>query len=190
LLCLFSLYLLARHPSALVEVEAELDAVLAGRAPTFEDLPRLPATLRALKEGMRLYPPAYLVTRRVAREVTVGGYTLAKNTVLVINIHGIHRRADAFPEPNTFRPERFVDERSFARHSYMPFGAGPRMCIGNHMAWMEGQLLLASWLSRARFTLPDPTFVPELEPLLTLRPRAPLTMNVRARPQAALTCAS
>ncbi|MET0285190.1 MAG: cytochrome P450 [Polyangiales bacterium] len=177
----WTLYLLAKNPDALAEVEAELDTVLAGRPPVFEDLPRLPATLRALKEAMRLYPPAFMLTRRVTSEVNIGGHALPRNQLVLINIHGIHRRADAFPEPLAFRPARFLDEKSFPRHAYMPFGAGPRMCIGNHFAWMEGQLVLASWLSRARFTLPDPSFVPELEPLITLRPKAPLTMRVQAR---------
>ncbi|HEX5661409.1 MAG TPA: cytochrome P450 [Polyangiales bacterium] len=185
----WTLYLLAKNPAALAEVEAELDRVLAGRAPAFEDLPHLPATLRALKESMRLYPPAFMLTRRAATEVTIGGHSFPKNLLVLINIYGIHRRADTFPEPNAFKPERFLDERTLARHAYMPFGGGPRMCIGNHLAWMEGQLVLASWLSRARFSLPDPSFEPELEPLITLRPRAPLTMNVSAR-QAALTCGS
>jgi cytochrome P450 len=178
----WTLYLLAKHPPALAEVEAELDAVLAGRAPRFEDLPLLPCTLRALKEAMRLYPPAWIVSRRALREVEIGGVQFAKNQLFVVDIHGIHRRADPFAEPAAFKPERFLDERSWPRHAYMPFGAGPRMCIGNHFAWMEGQLVLASWLSRARFTLPDPSFEPQLDPLITLRPRAPLTMHVSARP--------
>ncbi|HEY6880835.1 MAG TPA: cytochrome P450 [Polyangiales bacterium] len=177
----WALYLLAKNPSARAEVEAELDRVLGGRPARFEDLPSLPSTLRALKEAMRLYPPAYVVTRRPLRELSFGGQRLRKNSMVIVNIYGIHRRADLFRDPSAFLPARFEDERALPRHAYMPFGAGPRTCIGNHFALMEGHLLLSSWLSRARFNLPSPEQEAGLQPMITLRPRAPLTMLVSAR---------
>ena len=176
----WTLYLLARNPDARARVEAEIDAL--GHPPAADDLPRLPYTLAALKEGMRLYPPAYTLARRVVQPVVIGEHLLAKNTIVFINILGIHRRPDSFPEPEAFRPERFLGDREkqLARCAYLPFGAGPRICIGNHFALMEGHMLLASILARLRFEREiSAPIVPE--PLVTLRPRGGLTMRAHVR---------
>lgn len=175
----WTLYLLAKNPEARAKVEAEVDAL--GRVPSYEDLVRLPYTLAVLKEAMRLYPPAYILARRALEDVTIGGQLVRRNTIVLVNVLGLHRRSDLFPEPERFVPERFLgdEEKKLPRCAYMPFGAGPRICIGNHFALMEGHVLLATMLKRLRFELAAGVDV-ELEPLVTLRPRG-LRMRVTAR---------
>lgn len=174
----WTFYLLARNPDARARMESELDAL--GKTPTNEDLKKLPYTLAILKESMRLYPPAYMVSRVNVRDVNVGGYALEKNTAVFINVTGIHRRRDVWADPDRFDPDRFLDdhEKQLPRGAYLPFGAGPRVCIGNHFAMMEGHLLLATIARRVRFELTHPDVKPE--PLVTLRPQS-LRAQVIAR---------
>jgi cytochrome P450 len=165
-------YALSQHPEAYARLLAEVDEVLAGRTPTIEDLPRLPWTQQVIDETMRLYPPAYVVARLAERPVRIGPVTLAPGTIVMIAIRAIHRRADLWPDPEAFRPERMSEaaRRARPRHAYLPFGAGPRICIGNHFALTEAQLLVATIASRWRFRLAQhPDIAPE--PLVTLRPR-------------------
>src|SRR5262249_49003396 len=139
-------------------------------------------TLAVFKESMRLYPPAYVIGRLAQREVTVGDIPVKKNDIVFVNVIGMHRRPELFADPERFEPERFLGERekTIPRYAYLPFGAGPRVCIGNHFATMEGQLLLATIAQRVRFELPAGTTV-EPEPLVTLRPRGGVPMRVRRR---------
>jgi cytochrome P450 len=176
----WALYLLAKNPAARARLEAEVDAL--GRIPSYDDLRQLPWTLAVLKETMRLYPPAYIMARRVALDVVIGNHQLKKNTIVLINVLGVHRRPDLFPEPESFDPERFLGdaEKQLPRCAYMPFGAGPRVCIGNHFALMEGHVVLASLLKRLRFDLTSDTPV-ALEPLVTLRPKGGVRMRVTVR---------
>lgn len=176
----WTLYLLAQHPDVRARLEEEVDAL--GRAPTYEDLKQLPYTLAVLKEAMRLYPPAYILSRRATEEVELGGHRLRKHTIVILNVLGIHRRADTFPDPERFDPTRFLNdaERSFPRCAYMPFGAGPRICIGNHFALMEGHVLLATIARRVRLDLVGPPNV-QMEPLVTLRPKGGIPMRVSVR---------
>src|SRR5262249_43098053 len=142
----WSFHLLARHPEVYDRLAAEARVVLGGRSPTMEDLPRLPTAAMVLKETMRLYPPAYMVGRQAEREVPLGALSLGPGDTVFVNIYAIPRRAAIFEAPDEFRPERFAPEREklLPRGAYLPFGAGPRICIGNHFALMEGQLLLAA----------------------------------------------
>ena len=175
----WSFYLLGRHPDVAARLADEARTVLAGRPPAMDDLPRLPTALRVLKEAMRLYPPAYMVGRQAERAVPLGSVVLRPGDTVFVNIYAMHRRADYFEAPDEFRPERFTPEREklLVRGAYLPFGGGPRICIGNHFALMEGQLILASLAQRLRFTpVDDRPVVPE--PLVTLRPRGGLPMRV------------
>jgi cytochrome P450 len=176
----WTLMLLAKNPEARSKVEAEVDAL--GRAPAYDDLKQLPYTLAALKEAMRLYPPAYITARRAVAKVAIGGYDVARNTVVFINILGIHHRADVWPEPEDFRPERFLGdkEKQLPRCAYLPFGAGSRICIGNHFALMEGHVLLATIVRRLRLSLASDRPI-EREPLITLRPKGGLPMRAIVR---------
>jgi cytochrome P450 len=179
----WALYLLARHPEVRDELEREVDSVLGGRPPGWEDLKALPFTLQVLKEVMRLFPPAYVVARRATRPVDLSGYVVKKNDIVVVNIAGIHRRPDFFPDPERFDPSRFTPEREKAlpRNAYLPFGAGARICIGNHFALMEGQLLLATYAQQLRLRLESDREV-GVEPLITLRPKGSIRAWVTPRP--------
>jgi cytochrome P450 len=153
-------YLLSRHPDIYARVREEARSVLQGRLPTVEDLPRLPLGLAVLKESMRLYPPAYLMGRTAESDVQLGPHQLKKGAVVLINVFGIHRRAD--------------------RGSYLPFGGGARVCIGNHFATMESHLLLSHLLQRLVFHYDGPDVEPE--PLVTLRPKGGLPVRVTRLP--------
>lgn len=178
----WTFHLLMQHPAAYERVRSEVDGVLGGRQPTMEDLPRLPYCAQVIKEAMRLYPPAYIMGRQSIREVELAGETLKQGTVVMVNIFGMHHRAKYFEAPDAFRPERFApeNEKTMVKGSYLPFGGGERVCIGNHFALMEAQLILAVLASRVELTLArDPNVVPE--PLVTLRPKDGLAVRVRRR---------
>ena len=179
----WTFYLLAQHPAARERLEREVDAALGGRTPSLADLPRLPYALQVLKESMRLYPPAFILARRALRDVTVGGHRIQKNDLAVINIIGMHRRPAYFPEPLRFDPDRFTPEaeKAIKKHAYLPFGAGPRICIGNHFALMEGHLAVAALAQRVRLDLAPGARRVEMEPLITLRPKGGIAMRVRRR---------
>jgi len=179
----WSFYLLGRNPAERARLEAESDGVLGGATPSLESLRRLPVAARVFKESMRLYPPAYMVVRRAARTVQIGPCEVKKGHAILVNIIGMHHRPDFFPDPEAFAPDRFSPEGEAAlpRHAYMPFGAGPRVCIGNHLALMEGQIALAHLAQRLRFELLPRSRVVECEPLLTLRPRGGLHVKVTPR---------
>ncbi len=128
--------LLARHPKVLAEIEREVDAV--GDHPTVADLPRLQLCLRAFREALRLYPPVYVFGRDSRGEVSLGGYRLPSPSNILVSPYSLHRRASIWPDPERFDPDRFLPEAEAQRHryAYLPFGAGPRSCIGNHCAYM------------------------------------------------------
>jgi cytochrome P450 len=177
----WSLALLSQHPEVATRLKQEVD-VLEGRAPRFEDLAKLPYAMAVFKEVMRLYPPAYIVGRKSLTETRVGRHKLPRAQVTFVNIYGIHRRADLFPEPDAFKPERFLDgaEKRWPKGAYLPFGGGPRICVGNHFALMEGQLVLARLAQR--FELAGSVDrMPEAEPLVTLRPKDSVMMKVVER---------
>jgi cytochrome P450 len=188
----WALYLLARHPEARARAEAEAAPLVRRGTPvTIEDLKSLPYTLAVLKETMRLYPPAYIIGRRAMKDVIVPaeagrpGETIriGKNKVVFVNVLGIHRRPDLFPDPDRFDPTRFLGDREkeLPRCGYLPFGAGPRVCIGNHFALMEGHLLLATIVGGARLDLLPGEGEIGMAPLVTLRPRGAVRMQVVAR---------
>jgi cytochrome P450 len=174
-------YELGRHPDALARLDAEVARVAGRRPVTSADLPALPWTAAVIDEALRLHPPAFLVGRQAARDVEIGGHCLPAGTNLDVYIRGIHRRADYFPAPLAFRPERMLAEAKKARprHHYLPFGAGPRVCIGAHFAAMEAQLALATMVQRAQIRPLRSVVV--AEPLITLRPRGGMPAAVEPR---------
>jgi cytochrome P450 len=176
----WALYLMARHPDVLRRARAEADAL--GRPPRREDLPRLEIAQRVFKESLRLYPPVPIFTRDAVAELEVGGHRLPAGTVLILCPYATHRREDLWPDPERFDPDRFTPEAEAARprHAFLPFSGGPRVCIGNHFALMEGPLVLATLLQRADFELAsDAEVEPEIQ--ATLRPRGGIPMRVRLR---------
>jgi cytochrome P450 len=176
----WALYLLARHPDAYAALRSEAIAVLGGRTASASDLPRLGFALQVFKETMRLYPPAYLTSRLAVRDTEIGGHRIAAGTDVVANIWAMQRRAEHFPDPDRFDPDRFAPaaEKSIPRGAYLPFGAGARVCIGNNFALMEGQIILATLAQRVELSLVDRAEIAP-EPLVTLRPAGGVPMRVR-----------
>lgn len=173
----WTLFLLARHPSVAARVRDELDR-FAGGALSVETLDRLVYTEQVLKEAMRLYPPVHTLGRQARRPVRVGDCLLPPGTIVAVSPYLMHRRADLFPSPREFVPDRFHPGAApVAKHAYLPFGAGPRVCAGAWLAMLEMKACLAGLLARLPLELEgDP---PRPEMLVTLVPRRPLLARVR-----------
>lgn len=175
-------YLLSQNPEALEKLQAELDTVLGGRLPTYEDLPRLQYTEMVIKESMRIFPPAWGTSREAIQDVTVSGYPLKKDSIVLINIYGVHRDERFFPDPLKFIPERFSpeNEKTIPKLAYLPFGAGPRVCIGNAFAMMEAKLILATLAQRFELAL-TPGHTVKDERIFVLRPKFGMSMIAHKR---------
>jgi cytochrome P450 len=175
-------YLLSQNPQAEENFHFELDTQLAGRLPTEDDLPRLRYTEMVLAESMRLYPPAWAMGRRALRDFALGPYFLPARTTVLMSQYVLHRDPRYFPDPLRFDPERFTPQARAARPklAYFPFGAGPRQCIGESFAWMEGVLALATIGQKWKLRL-VPGHRVEPQPLITLRPRYGMRMIVGRR---------
>jgi cytochrome P450 len=131
---------------------------------------------------MRLYPPANGLSREPIEDVDIGGYHLPKGAFVVVSMYSLHRTAEYFPEPDKFDPERFSpeNEAKIPKYAYLPFGGGPRVCIGNMFAEMEARLVLATIISRYRLTL-KPGHVVKPMQIVTIRPKYGMKMQVNAR---------
>jgi cytochrome P450 len=178
----WSWYLLSQHPGVEAKLLDELREVLGDRAPTVEDLPRLRYTQMVLKESMRLYPPAWSISREAKEECEIGGYRVPAGAQLFIVQWVIHRDPRHFEDPQAFVPERWRDgygER-IPKYAYLPFGAGPRLCIGSSFAVMEATLLLATIAKRFRLGLASGRRVVP-QPSVTLRPRGGIEMRLEER---------
>ena len=175
-------YLLAQHPAAQARLEAELASVLGGRPPRHDDLAQLAYTRMAIDESLRLYPPAHTMSRQALGPDEICGHRVRKGTILFIVPWLLHRHRRLWDDPDRFIPERFAPERAEARRrfAYLPFGAGPRICIGAAFALTEATVMLAALAQRFR-----PRLVPGqiIEPcgLITLRPRHGLMMILERR---------
>ena len=175
-------YLLDRHPRYAAEVRAEVDQVLAGRLPAAADLSRLGACRRAVEEAMRLYPPVWLISQRAAAPDVIDRYHVAPGTLVCVSPYALHRDPRYWDDPQEYRPERFAAAAAADRpsHLYLPFGGGPRICIGQHLAMIEAVLVLAVLVQGLELAL-VPGFPVEPEALVTLRPRHGLAMTARPR---------
>lgn len=175
-------YLLACHAAASDRLKAELDAVLGDALPEPADLPRLAYARMVLDEAMRLYPPAAVIPRQANAADNIGGIKIGKNARVLVSPYVTHRHDAFWTDPAAFRPERFAPGREAARHrfAYLPFGAGPRACIGQHFALMEMHLALATLAQRYTLhLLPGHAVVAEMT--TTLGPRGGLWMTVHER---------
>jgi cytochrome P450 len=175
--------LMADHPEAAARAQAEVDGVLAGRAPQADEVAALPWLAATLKEAMRLYPPvAAVMTRRVIRDLTLGGWTLPRGALIRITPWVLQRDARWYEEPAEFRPERFMPGAPTPpRGAWIPFGAGPRVCLGQHFAMLEMTLIAALLLQRYALALPPGTAPAEAVLNVTLRPRQRLWLQLRRR---------
>jgi len=172
--------LLADHPEVQAELQQEADDVLGGQAPTFADYARLPVARAVLDEALRLYPPAWLVTRRSLGPDELGGRDIPEGALVILSPWLLHRHPAVWHEPERFRPSRFLDG-SADRTAFIPYGAGPRQCIGRDFAYVEGVLMLASVAGRFTMAHPPGGRRPAAEPLVTVRPVGGLHLRVTAR---------
>lgn len=175
--------LLAFHPEAAERLAAEVCTTLGGRPAGAADVPRLRYTEAVVKEAMRLYPPAWLLSREATADVCLGGhFPIAAGAMVLMSPWVMHRDARVFDRPEAFRPERWLDGAldGLPRCAYFPFGAGPRVCIGAPFAMLEAVLVLATLAQRLRFTRPAPEAITPW-PTMTLRPRSAVHVVVRRR---------
>ncbi len=178
----WTLLLLAEHPHVDAKVRAEVEAKIGGRAATLEDMSALPYTDAVLKESMRIYPPAHIIGREATREIKLGSWTIPANASVLISPWALHHDRRFFDDPEAFRPERWLDgsTANLPRHVYLPFGGGPRICVGNHFAIMEAVLTLASVVQRVRFERVDREAV-DVQPAITLRPKHGIALRAKVR---------
>lgn len=176
----WTFYLLSKHPAVERQLRAEVTQTLKGRTPTMADLPSLPYTRMVLDESMRLYPPAWAVSRRNIQADEIGGYHIPANSFVFFSPYVMHRHPQYWDNPEGFDPERFApeNEKSRPRYAYFPFGGGPRQCIGNIFALAEAQLILTQIVQSYHLSL-VPGQPIEPAPLVTLRPRDGLQMMVK-----------
>jgi cytochrome P450 len=175
-------FLLAKYPETEGRLHDELRRVLGGRPPAAADLPNLPYSEMVVREAMRLYPPAPGFSREPIEDISIGGYEIPKGSLVAVITYALHRDPRFFDDPETFRPERFSHgwEERIPRFAYLPFGGGPRVCIGNGFAMTEARLILATVAQRYQLVLePDQEIVPVQ--LVTVRPKSGIRMRVRAR---------
>lgn len=174
-------YLLSQHPEVETRLHAEID-VLGRRLPTVDDLPKLSYTEKVLAESMRLYPPAWLLGYRAIRDYPVDRYLIPAGGIVLMSQYVMHHDPRYFPDPFRFDPERWELQAKAVRpkFSYFPFGGGPRVCIGESFAWMEGILLIATLAQRWRLRL-VPSHPVALQPLITLRPKQGMLMTAERR---------
>lgn len=171
-------YLLSQHPEITRKIQAEIQSVLSDRQPNFTDLTNLTYTKAAIEEAMRLYPPAWMTDRMAVADDEYQGIHIPQGTYVLTYIYGVHHDARHWIDPEMFRPERFLLERQQDRHSfaYIPFGGGPRLCIGNHFALMEMQLVVVQLLRRFTLSMTTQQPINHLA-LVTLRPKEPVWME-------------
>jgi cytochrome P450 len=179
-------YLLARHPEAEARLHDELDTVLGGRMPTYADLAALTWTRMVIEEAMRLYPPVHTIARTALGEDRIGGVRVPAGAIMTVNIYVTHRNPNLWPEPERFDPARFAPAQLAQRHrfAYLPFGGGPRICIGSSFAIAEAQLIIAAIAQRYRVRL-APGHVVQPIGVVTLRAKNGIWVTLEPRQTAA-----
>jgi cytochrome P450 len=175
----WTLYLLARHPDVLAKLRQELDTLLQGKIPTTEDLQQLVYTKAVLNESMRFRPPVGILMRKIIKDTAIDGYSLKQGRLAMFSIYNIHHHPDFWPQPERFDPERFLSDEN-RRFSFMPFGTGERICIGNHFALLESQLLLSMIVQHFDLQLLN-TDEAEIEMAVTLKPKGGVPVKLVAR---------
>ncbi len=178
----WAFYFLSQHPDILHELQREVDTVLAGRLPTVNDLPLLPYTLMIIKETMRIQPTVSIIPRFIAQDTTLGNYELKGGSFVLLSPHVLHHDPRWWASPDRFDPLRFStdNEKKIGKYCYLPFGGGPRICIGNHFALMEAQILLSLIASRHTLRLVPGARVEALRQV-TSSPKYGLPMIVESR---------
>lgn len=177
----WALHLLSEHPELLGRLREECDAVLRGRSPRVEDLRRLRYARWVMQEALRLYPPVWWLPRMAAQDDEIGGHAIAKGTIVAPVMYTVHRHPDFWSDPNGFDPERFDPVRAAGRHpmAWIPFGAGPRKCIGQELSLMEATLALAMITQRFELGASEHVVRPKVDN--TLRPADGVRLRIRRR---------
>ena len=174
-------YLLSRHEAVRQRLFTDIDTVLNGRTPTVADLPQLGYVERVVKESMRLYPPAWVISRCATEDDVIGGCRIPAGSIVLVSPYVTHRHPRFWTNPEDFDPDRFESARQTERRfAYIPFGGGPRRCIGNSVAMMELVLVVATIAQRCRLDLPPGEPV-ATRPSITLRAATPIRMRVSPR---------
>ncbi len=176
-------YLLFQHPEVEDKLHQEIDSVLPGKAsPSAQDVEKLTFTTKVFTESMRIYPPAWILVRQAVRASSIGGYLIPKESGVVISQLLMHRNPRFFDRPETFDPDRWTAElkEKLPKFAYFPFGAGPRSCVGEPFAWMEGTLLLAAIAKNWKLHHVSGHKV-EMLPRITLRPKYGMKMELEKR---------
>jgi cytochrome P450 len=175
-------YLLSQNPEVETKLHAELEAVLHCGSPSFDDLQRLPYLMNVISESMRLYPPAWVIGRRAIEDYYARDFLIPAGSIVAMSQYVMHRDPRYYPDPEKFDPERWSPEARAQRpkFSYFPFGAGSRICIGEHFAWMEATLILAILCQKWNARL-IPKHPVELRPTITLRPKHGMKMILGKR---------
>jgi cytochrome P450 len=178
----WTFYLLSQNPKEETMLHKEVDSVLDDndhRVPTVKDIPKLEYTERVFAESMRLYPPAWAIGRQAINDCKIGDYVIPAGSSILMSQYLMHHDPRYFPEPERFDPERWnpQEKAKRPRFSYFPFGGGPRSCIGEPFAWMEGILVIATIarLCKMRIMPEHPVI---LQPLVTLRPKYGMQMRL------------
>jgi cytochrome P450 len=177
----YTVVLLAERPECWAQLHAEADRVLGQRPAEATDLAELRYTRAVIEEAMRLLPAVWTIGRELQQDITLGEHTLAAGTQVLIPLWVLHRDPRWFTDPLAFRPERWLDglRERLPRMAYLPFGGGPRVCIGNHFALLEAVLLLATFAQRVQLVATGGR--PRLFPSITLRPRGGVPMRIVKR---------
>jgi len=175
-------YLLSQNPEAEKKMYEEVDSALNGRLPSVEDLGKLPYTHKVFKEALRLYPPAWLLARHAIEDYEADGYIVPSGADIFMSQYAVHRDSRFYPNPLRFNPDRWDEEEEskLPKYAYFPFGGGPRRCIGEPFAWMEGVISLAVMASGWKMQLVPHQRI-EPEPLITIRPKYGMKMIVERR---------
>jgi cytochrome P450 len=175
-------FLLAQHQAVQAELHAELDTVLGSRLPTLADVAQLRYTKMVFAEALRMYPPVWILARYLIKDFETGGYVLPAGSIVLLSQYLMHHDPRYFREPSRFDPQRWTSEAKATRpqYSYFPFGGGPRGCLGEGLAWIQGTLLIAVIGQRWRMhALPSRPM--ELDPLITLQPKRKMMLQLAAR---------
>ncbi len=180
----WALYLCAFDQDVQEKLYAEVSTVLGGRIAGPEDIGKLPYTEQVIKETLRLYPPAAFIARTAQGADTLCGRDIRRKDTVMLPIYALHRNEALWPDPDAFNPERFANGAKYDRFAWLPFGDGPRVCIGAHFAMVEAQIILASLISRYRFT-PVAGKAPVPEMVITLRPTGGVWLHITPRETAA-----
>ncbi len=175
----WALYLLANAPEAQERARAEARAAVAGVAATADDLGRAPYVEQVLQEAMRLYPPVALLARNVLAPDEIGGREIRPRDTVFLNIYALHRHRMWWDDPDAFEPDNFAPDRVAARDRYLhlPFGAGPRICVGANFAMMQAQIILTTLLARFRFVPAGPDPAPVMH--MTVRPEPGVILSAQ-----------